>query len=486
MINFTFPESRLAQDKHNPHRSVTNGPSRWGGVRTSNSRRRSRFLGRVVVAHVQGSPKGGDALGLLRVLNTRLCPVPPLRREARMRHNVALITCTTFFALIFTNPAAAQSSAVDSDFCDRGNFTDAASQLTRDWGERYRQTFVEQAVKAGSVSHGSVVSSTGSVIVCRVTFASVTSTVPAHRVELRDVEFRYSRSTGSIEPVTLPLTGFDERTSIAAIWERVFLDDRSYRSMVEEKAEHDPAMAAAVAAVAGRPKGTENATWEPEKFCPKIGVSIAAAGIIHWAETTSQVHATGLTARETPTWLPATAWTIGNFKLVSSIPFQSVICSADVTYIANGFDGKHIPMQIRGMPYKVWGNDDGSEMYADVHNWPTEEQQKDGNNAFNRAWVVNGQTFEQAEARRRQRQQADGGPKNIIEAMAQQQAAANKQAEEYLRAQGMPVDQMKAADQEKTRKYAEPCRQHGGTWGYPTRNGVTSGQLGCYFPRGDK
>jgi hypothetical protein len=56
------------------HTHSTCGQSRRGGVVTSDSRRRSRFLGRVVVAHVQGSPKGGDALGLLGVTNTRLCP----------------------------------------------------------------------------------------------------------------------------------------------------------------------------------------------------------------------------------------------------------------------------------------------------------------------------------------------------------------------------------------------------------------------------
>lgn len=59
------------------HTRSTCGLSRRGGVVTSYSRRRSRFLGRVVVAHVQGSPKGGDALGLLGVTNTRLRSGPP-------------------------------------------------------------------------------------------------------------------------------------------------------------------------------------------------------------------------------------------------------------------------------------------------------------------------------------------------------------------------------------------------------------------------
>src|SRR5687768_9536533 len=67
-----------------PHTVLTCGLSRKGGLETSNSRRRSNLFGRVAVTHVQGSPKGGGALGLLGVSNTRLSPVPPLNQEARM------------------------------------------------------------------------------------------------------------------------------------------------------------------------------------------------------------------------------------------------------------------------------------------------------------------------------------------------------------------------------------------------------------------
>lgn len=81
----TMGARSLEHSRPKPHSVATCGQSRGGGVRTSNSRRRSRSLGRVVVAHVQGSPKGGDALGLLRVLNTRLRPVPPKFWEARLR-----------------------------------------------------------------------------------------------------------------------------------------------------------------------------------------------------------------------------------------------------------------------------------------------------------------------------------------------------------------------------------------------------------------
>lgn len=55
-----------------PHKVVTCGQSRGGGLTTSNSTRRSSYLGRVAVTYVQGLPKGGGALGVLGVVNTRL------------------------------------------------------------------------------------------------------------------------------------------------------------------------------------------------------------------------------------------------------------------------------------------------------------------------------------------------------------------------------------------------------------------------------
>lgn len=75
----------LAVARPQPHTSTTCGQSRKGGVETSNSRRRSNVFGRVAVTYVQGSPKGGGALGLLKVSNTRLAPVPPARMEVQMR-----------------------------------------------------------------------------------------------------------------------------------------------------------------------------------------------------------------------------------------------------------------------------------------------------------------------------------------------------------------------------------------------------------------
>lgn len=62
----------LDQSPSPPHSLVTRGQSRGGGLITSNRTRWSRFLGRVVVTHVQGSPKGGGALCVRRVINARL------------------------------------------------------------------------------------------------------------------------------------------------------------------------------------------------------------------------------------------------------------------------------------------------------------------------------------------------------------------------------------------------------------------------------
>lgn len=476
----------LAQRLSSPHTKTTSGQFRWGGIRTSNRTRRSSLLGRVAVAYVQGSPKGGGALCVRRVLNTRLRPVPPRNREALMRQIAVLIFDVLMIAVISAVPAAAQTRSVDDQFCNRGNITSSASQLTRDWGERYDQQLVEQAAKKGWSSRGRVVRANSSEIICRITFSSVTSTLPSRRVELRDLEFRYSVSDGQLEPMTLPLSGFDRRTSYAAIWERLFVDDRSFRSLMEEKAEHDPAMAAAVAEIIGRPKSSEDAKWEPDAFCPAISAATAAASIIHWAEDTNQVRSTGLTDKATPSWLPATGWRIGNFKVLSSIPFQSVICSADVAYTGNTFDGKHIPMEIRGMPYKVWGNDDGSELYAEVHDWPTEAQQKDNNDAFNRAWVVNGQTFEQAWAQKRQKAGVTGEPKSALEVLSQKQSAYNDEVDASARSQGIDVDAIKRAEEEETRKYAEPCRKSGGTWGRPIDKYGNPGRLGCYHPTGER
>lgn len=94
-----------------PHIKTICGQSRRGGIRTSNSRRRSNMLfGRVAVTHVQGSPKGGGALGLLRVLNTRLGSVPPLKmKEEPVRRLAQRISSTLLTVAIVVGPASAQT-----------------------------------------------------------------------------------------------------------------------------------------------------------------------------------------------------------------------------------------------------------------------------------------------------------------------------------------------------------------------------------------
>jgi len=489
MLDITATKQGLDQALHSPHSHSTCGQSRGGGLVTSNRTRRSRCLGRVAVAYVQSSLKGGGALCVRRVTNTRLCPVPLSNREALMRQKRTISTFLFVAAALAMAPTRAQASSVDSEFCNNRNVTQLAAKLTRDWGERFEQKPVELVASAAWIATGEVVEADASGVTCRITFSNITtSTYPVQRLALKDVDFRYSELNGQpqIAPVTLPLSGMDGKSAILAIWERLFINDKSYRTLIEEKAEEDPKIAAALGELLGRPKGDENKTWDPAPFCQNVNASTAAAAIIRWAETTNQVRNTGLTTKETPTWLPATGWRVANLRVVSSVPFQTVICSADVAYTANMFAGKHIPMEIRGMSYKVWGNDDGSEIYTDVHNWPTEAEQKDGDNAFNRALVVNGHTFEQDMQRDRQAKQAAGAPTNIIEAMMGQQAAYTKQVEAHARAQGIPVDQIEAAEEEKTRKYAESCRRSGGTWGWPTDKYGNEGTLGCYHPTGER
>ena len=84
MTSLTQTQQGLDREGQPTHRKATSGQSRWGGVGTSCRAHRSRFLGRVAVAHVQGSPKGGGALCVRRVPNTRLRLVPPHSMGARV------------------------------------------------------------------------------------------------------------------------------------------------------------------------------------------------------------------------------------------------------------------------------------------------------------------------------------------------------------------------------------------------------------------
>ena len=72
----------LAPVEATKHTDEICGHSRRRGFVTSEGVRRSKCFGRVAVTHVQGSPKGGGALGTLGVTNTRLRSVPPLKSGA--------------------------------------------------------------------------------------------------------------------------------------------------------------------------------------------------------------------------------------------------------------------------------------------------------------------------------------------------------------------------------------------------------------------
>jgi hypothetical protein len=349
-------------------------------------------------------------------------------------------------AAIAASPVAAQTNAVDDQFCGRRNITEVAAKLTRDWSERFQQNIVEQVVENGWTASGKVVEASNVGVICRISFSNIdTSNIPARRIAINDLDFRYSESGGQAQlvPLSLPLSGFDQRSALLAVWEKTFINERSSRSIVEEKVEHNPQLAADLGELIGRPKGTENTKWEPDQYCTAIGAAGAGSSIIHWAEKNNLVRYTGLTSKETPSWLPPADWKVANLKAVSSIPFQSVICTADVSYTANKFDGSRIPMEIRGMSYKVWGSDDGSRIYFQLHNWPNEQQSQSDDNAFVRAFVINGVTTEMVVASKKQREA--GQPKNVIEALGQQQAAYNKQIEAYAKSQGIDIDAMKRA-----------------------------------------
>lgn len=74
----------LAIAQSQQHSFLTCGQSRGGGLVTSDGERRSNVFGRVAVAYVQGSPKGGGALGSLGVTSTRLAPAPSNEKEVPM------------------------------------------------------------------------------------------------------------------------------------------------------------------------------------------------------------------------------------------------------------------------------------------------------------------------------------------------------------------------------------------------------------------
>jgi hypothetical protein len=123
-------------------------------------------------------------------------------------------------------------------------------------------------------------------------------------------------------------------------------------------------------------------------------------------------------------------------------------------------------------------------MYIETHRWPNATQQKDPENVFNRSWVVDGETFQQAWAKNKQAAQESGAPRNVLEAFGQLQEQANAELEERLKKEGIDVDALKRAEAEQTQKYSEPCRLNGGTWGRLKDKNGNQGRLGCYYPTG--
>lgn len=98
---------------------------------------------------------------------------------------------------------------------------------------------------------------------------------------------------------------------------------------------------------------------------------------------------------------------------------------------------------------------------------------------------INGQAIRQWSAAQ-SKKPAQPQPRNVVEALAQAQSQYDAEAEAYLRSQGVDTDAIKRADDEETRKYAEPCRRSGGTWGRPLDKYGNQGRLGCYHPTGER
>lgn len=134
LVRFTLFDQKQTLDPNalTPHTKTTCGQSRRGGFRTSNSRRRSRILGRVAVTMSKAMPKSGGALGLLRVLNTRLCPVPPFELGVTMRSKVGQILAGLLMAAFSVTPTAAQTqSQIEKRYTrDYNQCMDAAEGVT--------------------------------------------------------------------------------------------------------------------------------------------------------------------------------------------------------------------------------------------------------------------------------------------------------------------------------------------------------------------
>jgi hypothetical protein len=117
----------LAVQLPDKHTDRTCGQSRGGGFVTSDGVRRSKIFGRVAVTYVQGSPKGGGALGTLGVTNTRLSPVPPSKGERIGMSGLGrnLRTIVGLLSLIALSACSADPALSDEN--STANLVDAAN-----------------------------------------------------------------------------------------------------------------------------------------------------------------------------------------------------------------------------------------------------------------------------------------------------------------------------------------------------------------------
>lgn len=112
MRNPSLLKQALEQNLLSPHTNRTRGQSHEGGLVTSYSERRSRFHSAGwPLAYVQGSPKGGGALGSLEVTSTRLWPVPPCKMGVKMHRKPALIFSIFLTAILAGSPLCAQTQS---------------------------------------------------------------------------------------------------------------------------------------------------------------------------------------------------------------------------------------------------------------------------------------------------------------------------------------------------------------------------------------
>ena len=154
-----------------------------------------------------------------------------------------------------------------------------------------------------------------------------------------------------------------------------------------------------------------------------------------------------------------------NFRVINSVEQNTfgdrIICKSTISFDTVTASGEIAKIEIRGLDYQVIDMGNGS-LNVTTYRWPSRAELQDANNDYNRALVVDGETFEQAWAKKRA---TDAARQRAID--AENQRSAQQEA---------------AREIAETRRRKGPCEASGGTWGYPTNAiGFRTGQLGCYF-----